>query len=81
MLLYITVEEFRAKKVQSLMQQYDVRYFSTQNETMASASERAILTIKQEMYRYFTYTVSTAAYSGQLHSYISQNKWHATSRG
>ncbi|XP_053402652.1 uncharacterized protein LOC128557979 [Mercenaria mercenaria] len=48
-------QEFRANKVQSLMREYDVKYFPTQNETKASTSERAILTIKSKLYRYFTH--------------------------
>lgn len=39
-------QEFKAKKVQALMKKEDVHYFPTQNETKASTSERAILTIK-----------------------------------
>lgn len=53
---YISGQEFRAKTVQSLMQENEVHFFPTQNETKASTSERAILTIKQKIYRYFTYT-------------------------
>jgi len=37
------------------MQENGVKYFPTQNETKASTSERAILTIKQKLYRYFSY--------------------------
>jgi len=52
---YLSGQEFRAKKVQSLMKEYSVKYFPTQNETKASTSERAILTIKRKLYRYFSY--------------------------
>jgi hypothetical protein len=38
------------------MRKEDIRYFPTQNETKASTSERAILTIKRKIYRYFTHT-------------------------
>jgi len=37
------------------MKQNNVRYFPTQNETKASTSERAILTIKMRLRRWFTY--------------------------
>ena len=37
------------------MQENEVHYLPTQNETKATTSERAILTIKQKIYRYFTY--------------------------
>ncbi|WAR11150.1 YMD3-like protein [Mya arenaria] len=47
-------QEFKAKLVQDHMRKFDVHYFPTQNETKASTSERAILTIKQKLYRYFT---------------------------
>ena len=33
----------------------DIKYFPTENETKASTSERAILTIKMRLSRYFTY--------------------------
>lgn len=48
-------QEFRAKVVQDLMKKNSVRYFPTQNERKASTSERAILTIKSKLSRYFTY--------------------------
>ncbi|WAR24132.1 YMD3-like protein [Mya arenaria] len=48
-------QEFKAKRVEDLMRKFDVHYFPTQNETKASTSERAILTIKQKLYRYFTH--------------------------
>ncbi|XP_052794459.1 uncharacterized protein LOC128227719 [Mya arenaria] len=48
-------QEFKAKRVQDLMRKFDVHYFPTQNETKASTSERAILTIKQKLYRYFNH--------------------------
>ncbi|WAR05156.1 YMD3-like protein [Mya arenaria] len=48
-------QEFRAKKVQDLMKKEEIRYFPTQNETKASTSERAILTIKTRLMRYFSY--------------------------
>ncbi|WAR21308.1 YMD3-like protein [Mya arenaria] len=48
-------QEFKAKRVQDLMRKFDVHYFATQNETKASTSERAILTIKRKLYRYFNY--------------------------
>ncbi|WAR02810.1 YMD3-like protein, partial [Mya arenaria] len=48
-------QEFKAKRVQDLMRKFDVHYFPTQNETNASTSERAILTIKQKLYRYFNH--------------------------
>ncbi|XP_052814229.1 uncharacterized protein LOC128241339 [Mya arenaria] len=47
-------QEFKAKLVQDHMRKFDVHYFPTQNETKASTSERAILTIKQKLHRYFT---------------------------
>ena len=50
-----TGQEFRAKKVQDLMERKGVTYSPTQNETKASTSERAILTIRQKLARYFTY--------------------------
>ena len=37
------------------MKKNDIKYFPTQNETKASTSERAILTIKTRLSRYFTY--------------------------
>ena len=37
------------------MKRNDVKYFPTYNETKASTSERAILTIKMRLSRYFTY--------------------------
>ncbi|XP_060604913.1 uncharacterized protein LOC132757608 [Ruditapes philippinarum] len=49
-------QEFRTKNVQDVMRKKDIRYFPTQNETKASTSERAILTIKRKIYRYFTHT-------------------------
>ena len=52
---FLAGQEFRAKKVQSLMKQHNIRYFPTQNETKASTSERAILTIKMRLRRWFTY--------------------------
>ncbi|WAR09981.1 YMD3-like protein [Mya arenaria] len=48
-------QEFRARKVQELMKKEDIHYFPTQNETKASTSERAILTIKTRLMRYFSY--------------------------
>ncbi|WAR05187.1 YMD3-like protein, partial [Mya arenaria] len=48
-------QEFRAKKVQNLMKKEEIHYFPTQNETKASTSERAILTIKTRLMRYFSY--------------------------
>ncbi|WAQ97390.1 YMD3-like protein [Mya arenaria] len=50
-----TGQEFKAKRVQDLMRKFNVHYFPTQNETKASTSERAILTIKQKLYRYFNH--------------------------
>ncbi|WAR06347.1 YMD3-like protein [Mya arenaria] len=38
-----------------LMRKFNVHYFPTQNETKVSTSERAILTIKQKLYRYFNH--------------------------
>ena len=37
------------------MKKNNIKYFPTQNETKASTSERAILTIKTRLSRYFTY--------------------------
>jgi len=37
------------------MKENNVRYFPTQNKTKASTSERAILTIKTKLYRYFSH--------------------------
>ena len=37
------------------MKANDIKYFPTQNETKASTSERAILTIKTRLHRYFTF--------------------------
>ena len=37
------------------MKKKEIHYFPTQNETKASTSERAILTIKQRLYRYFSH--------------------------
>ena len=37
------------------MKKEGVHYFPTQNETKASVSERAILTIKTRIMRYFSY--------------------------
>ena len=54
-LLFISGQEFRAKVVQDLMKANDIKYFPTQNETKASTSERAILTIKTRLHRYFTF--------------------------
>ena len=48
-------QEFRAKTVQAIMKTNGIKYFPTQNETKASTSERAILTIKTRLSRYFTY--------------------------
>ncbi|WAQ93904.1 YMD3-like protein [Mya arenaria] len=48
-------KEFKAKLVQNLTPKLDVHYFPTQNKTKASTSERAILTIKQKLYRYITH--------------------------
>ncbi|WAQ94829.1 YMD3-like protein [Mya arenaria] len=48
-------QEFKAKRVQDVVRKFDVHYFPTQNETKASTSERAILTIKQKLYRYFNH--------------------------
>ncbi|WAR29497.1 YMD3-like protein [Mya arenaria] len=48
-------QEFKAKKVQDLMKKDEIHYFPTQNETKASTSERAILTIKTRLMRYFSY--------------------------
>ena len=48
-------QEFRAKTVQAIMKTNGIKYFPTQNETKASTSERAILTIKTRLARYFTY--------------------------
>ncbi|WAR05457.1 YMD3-like protein, partial [Mya arenaria] len=48
-------QEFRAKKVQNHMKKEEIHYFPTQNETKASTSERAILTIKTRLMRYFSY--------------------------
>ena len=51
----ISGQEFRAKLVQDLMKKYNVLYSPTQNETKASTSERAVLTIKSRIMRYLTY--------------------------
>lgn len=57
----ISGQEFKARKVQDLMKKEEVHYFPTQNETKASTSERAILTIKTRLNRYFAYK-ETATY-------------------
>jgi hypothetical protein len=51
-------QEFKAKKVQDLMKKEEIHYFPTQNETKASTSERAILTIKTRLMRYLSYEES-----------------------
>lgn len=48
-------QEFRALMVRELMDKLNILYSPTQNETKASVSERAILTIKNRLYRYFAY--------------------------
>ncbi|XP_053389257.1 uncharacterized protein LOC128552253, partial [Mercenaria mercenaria] len=48
-------QEFRAKSVQDLMKKYNVLYSPTQNETKASTSERAVLSLKSRTMRYLTY--------------------------
>ncbi|XP_053388825.1 uncharacterized protein LOC123538029 [Mercenaria mercenaria] len=48
-------QEFRAKSVQDLMKKYNVLYSPTQNETKASTSERAVLSLKSRIMRYLTY--------------------------
>ncbi|XP_053392046.1 uncharacterized protein LOC128554760 [Mercenaria mercenaria] len=48
-------QEFRAKSVQDLMKKYNVLYSPTQNETKASTSERAVLTLKSRIMRYLAY--------------------------
>ncbi|WAR21875.1 YMD3-like protein [Mya arenaria] len=48
-------QEFKARKVQDIMKKEEIYYFPTQNETKASTSERAILTIKTRLSRYFSY--------------------------
>ncbi|WAR29498.1 hypothetical protein MAR_003066 [Mya arenaria] len=40
------------------MREYDVRFFSDPKQNKASTSERAILTIKRRLYRYFTHNDS-----------------------
>jgi hypothetical protein len=52
-------QEFKAKKVQDLMKKEQIHYFPTQNETKASTSERAILTIKTRLMRYLSYKDSS----------------------
>ena len=52
---YFSGQDFRAKVVQDIMKKNDIKYFPTENETKASTSERAILTIKMRLSRYFTY--------------------------
>ncbi|WAQ97388.1 LOW QUALITY PROTEIN: YMD3-like protein [Mya arenaria] len=47
--------KLKSKRVQDLMRKFNVHFFPTQNETKASTSERAILTIKQKLYRYFNH--------------------------
>ena len=37
------------------MKQHDIKYFPTQNETKASTSKRAILTINMRLRRWFTF--------------------------
>jgi len=59
--LNISGQEFKAKKVQDLMKREEILYFPTQNETKASTSERAILTIKTRLNCYFSYE-DTATY-------------------
>jgi hypothetical protein len=48
-------QEFKARKVQDLMKKKGIRYYPTQNETNASTSERAILSIKTRLMRYLSY--------------------------
>jgi hypothetical protein len=55
-LLYLfSGQEFKAKKVQDLMKKKGIHYYPTQNETKASTSERAILSIKARLMRYLSY--------------------------
>lgn len=53
-------QEFKARKVQDIMKKEEIHYFPTQNETKASTSERAILTIKTRLSRYFSYKESSS---------------------
>ncbi|XP_053380166.1 uncharacterized protein LOC123555679 [Mercenaria mercenaria] len=48
-------QEFRAIPVQTLMKKHCVIYSPTQNETKSSTAERANLTIRSKIIRYFTY--------------------------
>ena len=64
----ISGQEFKARKVQDLMKKEEIHYYPTQNETKASTSERAILTIKTRLNRYFSYK-DTANYMPVLQDF------------
>ena len=50
--------EFVNRWVESLMKDRNIYYYTTQNQTKANYAERVIQTVKNMMYRYFTYKQS-----------------------
>ena len=46
--------EFINRGVQALLKEYDVKFFTTNNETKASVVERFNRTLKTKMWKYFT---------------------------
>lgn len=54
------------------MRKEEIHYFPTQNETKASTSERAILTIKPRLLRYSSYKETGATFFAQNPKSIRQ---------
>lgn len=66
-------QEFRAKEVQSLLRNHEIKHLYALNEVKASVSERCIKTIKARIYRYLTYK-QTYRYIDKLQSFaVSYN--------
>lgn len=51
-------QEFRAREVQNLLKQRNIRHLFAWSESKAAVSERILKTIKTRLYRYFTYRQS-----------------------
>ena len=72
-------QEFRAKEVQDVFNNFGVIHMYAQNETKAAVAERAIKTIKTRIYRYLTYQQSYR-YTDKLQTFVKSynNTYHRT---
>lgn len=72
-------QEFRAKEVQKVLQDYEITHLFAQNETKAAVSERVIKTMKTRIYRFMTYKQSYE-YTDKLQTFVRSynNTYHRT---